>query len=90
MEVIRRLKTYELTLKGREWDREDEKLMFSPNKRKDKKKDFKFDISKLHCYNFQQLRHFSQECPNPRHEQKKEHSNLRLAMCDSDDDPRLF
>jgi hypothetical protein len=51
MEVIGRLKTYELTLKGRERDKEEEQLMFSRAKGKDKKKDFKFDISKVRCYN---------------------------------------
>jgi hypothetical protein len=90
MEVIGRLKTYELMLKGRERDKEEEQLMFSCTKGKEKKKDFKFDISKVRCYNFQELGHFSRECTNPRREQKKEHGNLHLAICDNDDDSRLF
>jgi hypothetical protein len=90
IEVIGRLKTYELTLKGRERDKEEEQLMFSRTKGKEKKKDFEFDISKVRCYNYQELGHFSQECTNPRRGQKKEHDNLHLAMCDNDEDPRLF
>lgn len=49
MEVIGRLKSYELTLKGREHDMEDHKLMFVRNR--DKQKYHKLDISRVHYYN---------------------------------------
>uniref|UniRef100_A0A453SDE0 Uncharacterized protein n=1 Tax=Aegilops tauschii subsp. strangulata TaxID=200361 RepID=A0A453SDE0_AEGTS len=49
MEVIGQLKTYELTLKGRERDQEEEQLMFSRSREKDKQKYRKFDKSKVRC-----------------------------------------
>lgn len=87
MEVIGRLKTYELTLKGRERDKEEEQLMFTHVRGRDKQR---FDISKVRCYNCQELGHYSRECAKPRKETKKEHENLHLAICDNDDDPRLL
>lgn len=90
MEVIGRLKTYELTLKGRERDQEEEQLMFSRNKEKDKQKYRKFDKSKVRCYNCQDYGHYSRECPNPRKEAKKEHEILQLAKVDVDDGPGLL
>lgn len=49
MLVIGRMKTYELTLKGREQDKEEEQLMFSRAKDRNKQKDYKFAISKVRC-----------------------------------------
>ncbi|KAE8777606.1 hypothetical protein D1007_49577 [Hordeum vulgare] len=59
MEVIGGLKTYELTLKGQKRNQEEEQLMFSCNKEKDKQKYRKFDKSKVRCYNCQDYEHYS-------------------------------
>ena len=90
MEVIGRLKTYELTLKGHERDQEEEQLMFSRSREKDKQKYRKFDKSKVRCYNCQDHGHYSRECPNPRKEAKKEHGTLQLAEVGMDDDPSML
>ena len=63
--------------------------MFSRTKGREKKKDWKFDISKVRCYNCQEMGHYSRECSNPRKERKKEHNTLHLA-CEGDDSSMML
>lgn len=77
-------------MKGRERDKEEDQLIFSRSREKDKQKYRKFDKSKVRCYNCQDYEHYSRECPNPHKKAKKEYGILQLDKAGMDDDPELL